>query len=147
MEVNQFPLSPLLSTCQLATLYPPGNFPTHSMHHPEGPSPSVQEAQVSPAEARRKVSGDGFHWQMVRAKHVKMVQLVRNLPASAGDVRDTSSIPGSGRCPGVGNGNHSSILAWEIPWTEESGSYSPWGCKESGMTEHGRTQTHSQWRL
>ena len=22
---------------------------------------------------------------------------------------------------------HSSILAWEIPWTEEPGSYSPWG--------------------
>jgi len=25
---------------------------------------------------------------------------------------------------------HSSILAWRIPWTEEPGSYSPWGCKE-----------------
>ena len=24
---------------------------------------------------------------------------------------------------------HSSILAWEIPWTEEPGGYSPWGCK------------------
>ena len=22
---------------------------------------------------------------------------------------------------------HSSILAWEIPWTEEPGGYSPWG--------------------
>ena len=21
---------------------------------------------------------------------------------------------------------HSSILAWEIPWTEEAGGYSPW---------------------
>ena len=32
---------------------------------------------------------------------------------------------------------HSSILAWKIPWTEESdGLYSPWGCKESDMTEH-----------
>ena len=27
----------------------------------------------------------------------------------------------------------SSILAWEIPWTEEPGSYSPWDCKESDM--------------
>ena len=35
----------------------------------------------------------------------------------------------------------SSILAWEIPWTEEPGSYCPWGCKESDMTEH--TQIHS----
>ena len=23
---------------------------------------------------------------------------------------------------------HSSVLAWEIPWTEETGSYSPEGC-------------------
>ena len=31
---------------------------------------------------------------------------------------------------------HSSILAWEILWTEEpSGLYSPWGRKESDMTE------------
>ena len=25
---------------------------------------------------------------------------------------------------------HSSILAWTIPWTKESHSYSPWGHKE-----------------
>ena len=31
--------------------------------------------------------------------------------------------------------SHSSILAWEIPWTEELVSYSPWGCKESDTTE------------
>ena len=30
---------------------------------------------------------------------------------------------------------HSSILAWRIPWTEEPGGYSPWGRKESDMTE------------
>ena len=24
---------------------------------------------------------------------------------------------------------HSSILAWGIPWTEELGGYSPWGCR------------------
>ena len=30
---------------------------------------------------------------------------------------------------------HSSILACRIPWTEEHGSYSPWGCKESVMTK------------
>ena len=30
---------------------------------------------------------------------------------------------------------HSSILAWEIPWTQEPGSYSPWVTKESDMTQ------------
>ena len=31
--------------------------------------------------------------------------VVKSLPASAGDSRDSGSIPGSGRSPGGGNGN------------------------------------------
>ena len=31
--------------------------------------------------------------------------MVKNLPAKAGDSRDMGSMPESGRCPGVGNGN------------------------------------------
>ena len=31
--------------------------------------------------------------------------MVKNLPVSAGDVRDMSSVLGSGRSPGEGNGN------------------------------------------
>ena len=34
---------------------------------------------------------------------------------------DLGSIPGSGRSPGEGMANHSSIFAWRIPWTEEPG--------------------------
>ena len=30
---------------------------------------------------------------------------------------------------------HSSIHAWKIPWMEELVVYSPWGHKESDMTE------------
>ena len=44
--------------------------------------------------------------------------MVKNLPSNAGD---RGSIPGLGRSPGGGNGAHSSILAWEIPSTEEPG--------------------------
>jgi len=33
-----------------------------------------------------------------------------------------------------GMATHSSILAWEIPWTEESAGYSLWGCKKPYMT-------------
>ena len=43
--------------------------------------------------------------------------MVMNPPTSAGDV---NSIPWLRRSPGEGNGN-SSVLAWEIPWTEEPG--------------------------
>ena len=56
--------------------------------------------------------------------------VVKNPPANAGDARDTDSIPGSGRSPGVRNGTHSSILAWRITWTVYSG-----GPKELDMTE------------
>jgi len=38
---------------------------------------------------------------------------------SACTVGDPGSIPELGRSPGEGNGTHSSILAWRIPWTEE----------------------------
>ena len=38
-----------------------------------------------------------------RASHVALV--VKNLPAHAGDIRDTGPILGSGRCPGEGHGN------------------------------------------
>ena len=47
--------------------------------------------------------------------------VLKNLPASAGDVRDIGSIPGSGRSLGGGHAVHSSILAWRIPRTEEPG--------------------------
>ena len=48
------------------------------------------------------------------ASQVSLV--VKNLPTSVGDIRDSGSIPGSGRFVGVGNGTHTSILAWKIPF-------------------------------
>ena len=35
----------------------------------------------------------------------QVVLVVKNLPANAGDIRDTGSIPESGRSPGEGNGH------------------------------------------
>ena len=42
-----------------------------------------------------------------------------NLPANTEDTRGMISIPGLGGSLGGGNGNHSNILAWRIPRTEE----------------------------
>ena len=53
---------------------------------------------------------------------------VKNPPANTGD---TGSIPESGRSPEEEMATHSSILAWEIPWMEEPGGYSPWGSQKS----------------
>jgi len=44
--------------------------------------------------------------------------VVKNLPASVGDL---GLIPGSGRSLEKEMETHSSILAWEIIWTEEPG--------------------------
>ena len=41
--------------------------------------------------------------------------MVRNLPANAGDIRDVGPIPGSGRSPGVGNGNQLWYSCMENP--------------------------------
>ena len=41
----------------------------------------------------------------INVRHFPGSAAVKNLPAKAGDTRDVDSIPGSGRSPGVGNGN------------------------------------------
>ena len=53
--------------------------------------------------------------------------MVKKPPATSGDSGDLGLIPGLGRSPGVGNGNHSSILAWKIPWREEPGGLQSMG--------------------
>ena len=58
--------------------------------------------------------------------------VVKNSPASAGDL---DSIPGLGRSPEEEMATHSSILAWEILWTEEPGGLQPMGLQESDTTQ------------
>ena len=45
--------------------------------------------------------------------------MVKNLLANAGDIRDESLIPGSGRSLGGGHGNPLQYSCLENPWTEE----------------------------
>ena len=47
--------------------------------------------------------------------------MVKNPPASTGDVRDADSIPGSEDPPEKEMVTYSSIFAWKVPWTEEPG--------------------------
>ena len=66
--------------------------------------------------------------------------MVKKSPANKGYARDTGLTSGSGRFPGKEMATHSSILAWEIPWTEEPGGLQSRGCKELDITE--RLGTH-----
>ena len=48
-----------------------------------------------------------------------VAQMVKNLPAM-----QETRVQSLGQ-EGEGNGSHSSILAWRIPWTEEPGGLQP----------------------
>ena len=54
--------------------------------------------------------------------------VVKNLPANAGDV---GSIPGLEDPMEEGMATHSSIPAWEIPWTEEPDRLQSMGLQKS----------------
>ena len=56
-----------------------------------------------------------------------MALVVKNLSASAGDVRDVGSIPGQEDPLEKGMATHSSTLAWRIPWTKEPGGLQSMG--------------------
>ena len=58
--------------------------------------------------------------------------MVKNPPANAEDIGVVGSVSGSGRFPGGGHGNPSSILAWKIPWTEEPGGLQFMGSQRVG---------------
>ena len=62
----------------------------------------------------------------------QMVLVVKNLPASAGDVIDMDSIPGLGRSPGGGHGNTLQYSSWIIPWTEDAGGPQSIGSQRVG---------------
>ena len=78
--------------------------------------------------------------------------VVKTLPANAGDSRDMGSmqetqeiwVQSMGQEDPLEEGMaiHCSVLAWRIPWTEETGrlyspwaGYSPWGHKELDTTK------------
>ena len=73
--------------------------------------------------------------------------MAKNLPANAGDSRDAGLIPGSGRYPGVGNGNPLQYF-----FLENSMIRGAWwatqfmDCKESDMTEHMNRHKHTRTR-
>ena len=65
-----------------------------------------------------------------------MVLVVNNLSVNAEDARNTDSIPGWGRSPGVGKVHPIPVfLAGKFQGRRNLVSYSPWRHKESDTTE------------
>ena len=69
-------------------------------------------------------------WTELNLSRASLVaQIVKNLPA----MQETQVWSLGQEDPlEKGMATHSGILAWWIQWTEEPGSYSPWGCKRVG---------------
>ena len=65
-----------------------------------------------------------------------MALVVKNLAASAGDVKDMGSIPGSGGSPGKGNGNPLQYSCQENPMDR-----GVWWDTVHGITESDTTHT------
>ena len=57
--------------------------------------------------------------------------MVKNPPANARGIRDTGSILELGRPLEKEVSSQSSILAWEIPWTEEPGRLQSMGLQKT----------------
>ena len=66
-----------------------------------------------------------------------MALVVKNLLASAGDIRDVSSIPGSGRSPGEGDGNSLQYSCLENPMD--------WGAWWATVHGVANSQTRLKW--
>ena len=71
---------------------------------------------------------------------------VKNLPANAGDIKNTGSNPGSGRSPGEGNGN-----PLQYPFLKNPMDRGAWQATVHGITELDMTEatehTHTLWCL
>ena len=66
--------------------------------------------------------------------------MVKNPPAKAGDVRDVSLVPGSGRSPRVRKRQAMPVyLPGKSHGQRSLVGYSPWDFKESDMTEYTST--------
>ena len=61
--------------------------------------------------------------------------MVKNIPASTGDVKDVDSTPGSGRSPGKGNGNPLQYYCLENPMGRGAWCDTLMGSQRVGQTE------------
>ena len=73
----------------------------------------------------------------------QVAQVVKNPAAKTGDTRDTGSIPGLERSPGVGNGNPLQYFCLENPMDREAWWSTVHEITKSDMTEHTHAHTHT----
>ena len=75
----------------------------------------------------------GIHWGLAQPAS-RVVLVVKNLPAKAGDIRHNKQILSLGLEELLEKGmtTHSNILTWRIAWTEEAGRLQSIGSQRVG---------------
>ena len=128
--------------CLLSLLPPYLTWTWHWLHSSNLSSPplpqhsSKQSPRTLPHPFTSKLSTVSCWFALPCSQVLLAVKVVKNLPANAGDVTDTGSVPVSERSPGGGHGNPLQYSCLENPHGQRSlASYSPRGHKESDMTE------------
>ena len=97
-------------------------------HSSVGKESACNEGDPSSIPGSGRSAGEGLGYPFQYSWASLVAHLVKNLPAMWETwVRSL----GWEDPPEKGKATHSSILAWKIPWTV----YSPWGLKDSEMTE------------
>ena len=120
------------STCNVGD---PGSIPRLGRSPGEGNGNSFQYSCLENSLDRRSLAGYSpqgckesdmteqlhFHFLSMQKGGLPWWLSSKESACNAGATGYEGSIPGLGRAPGGGHGNPLSVLAWEIPWTEESG--------------------------
>ena len=75
----------------------------------------------------------------------QMVLALKNLPANAGGIRNTGSIPGMGQSLGEGNGYPLQCSCLEKPMDRRAWQATVHGITESNMTEQLHTHMALNW--
>ena len=78
--------------------------------------------------------GEGIGYPLQYSWAFLLVQIVKNLPANAGDLRDPGWISALGRSPGGGHGNLFQYSCLKNPMDRGGWQVSPWGHNESDRT-------------
>ena len=93
--------------------------PGHNQKEGSGQAAPLGPLSTGTSHARKRGAALSLRAFTVSISDLRLPagSVVKNLPASAGD---KGLIPRSGKS-GEGMATHSSVLAWEIPWTEEPG--------------------------
>ena len=104
----------------------------HSEQSLNADSTALGRSNAGGLTSTARVEGAGG--TLVTDSASQVVLVVKNPPASSGDLRYEGLMPGLGRSPRGGHGNPLQYSCLRIPWTEEPGGLQSMGSQRVGHT-------------